>query len=128
MTQHCALAAQKATCVLHSIQNCLTIRMREGILPMCPAQEFPTQEQHRPVGASSEEAMKMIRKLKHLCSEHKPRELRLLSFEKRRLQGVFTAAYPYLKAVNKEAEERLFRRADSERPRGNGFKLTLGWM
>lgn len=67
--------------------------------------------------------MKMIIKLKHISGEHKPRELSLLSLEKRRLQGVLTAACSYLKAVCKEAGERLFRRADSGRTRGNGFKL-----
>ena len=35
-------------------------------------------------------------------------------------------AFQYLKGANKQEGERLFVRVDSERTRGNGFKLRQG--
>ena len=68
-------------------------------------------------------ATKMIRGLQHLSCEERLREMSLFSLEKRRLWGDNITTFQYLKGAYKQEGDLFFIWSDSDRTRGNGFKL-----
>ncbi|GAB0204780.1 hypothetical protein GRJ2_002943600 [Grus japonensis] len=109
MTQQCALAAQKANCVLGCTKRSMTSRLREVILPLCSALVRPHLEscihlwgpQYKKdmelLEGVQSTATKMTRGLEHLSYEDRLRELVLFSLVKRRFQGDLIAAFKYLR-------------------------------
>ena len=68
-------------------------------------------------------AIKMIRGLKYLSCEYRKKKLVLLSLEKRRFWRDFIVDFQYFKEAYKQDENQLFTLSDSDRTRGNSFKL-----
>ena len=135
MSWKSVLAAWKANCVLVCIKKWLDIREREVTVPLYLALVRPHLEyciwawvtQHRKDVELLEQvqrmATKVIRGLEHLCYEGRLRELGLFSLEKRRLWGDLIVAFQYLRGVYKQEGEQLFTSVDSDRTRGDSFKL-----
>lgn len=70
-----------------------------------------------------EEAVRMLRGLKHLSSEERLRELGLVSLEKRRLWRDLIVALQCLQGFNNKDGDKPFIGECSDRTRGNDFKL-----
>jgi len=68
----------------------------------------------------------MMPGMENLSYEERLRELVLFSLERRRLLGDSFAAFQYLKGACKQKGDQLFMWFDSDRTRGNGFRVEEG--
>ncbi|KAK4809987.1 hypothetical protein QYF61_004439 [Mycteria americana] len=109
----------------------------QPILPLCSALVRPPLQccvqlwspQHKDMELLERvqrRATTMIPGLEHLSCGDRLRESGLFSLEKRRLWGDLIGAFQHLKGAYKKDRDRLFKRACSDRTRGNGFKLKEG--
>ncbi|KAK4830594.1 hypothetical protein QYF61_012020 [Mycteria americana] len=116
MRQQCALAAQKAKCILSCIRRNVASRSREVILPLYSTLVRPHLQYHiqlwspqyrKDMDLSRGGATKMMRGMEHLSYEERLRELGLFSLRREGSGVDLIASFQYLKGAYKKDGDRL---------------------
>ena len=135
MSQQSALAACNATCIPGCIKRGVASRDREVIVPLCSALVRP-HLQHCVLawGPQYENGPQLLDKPgcePWRCSEgcrtpsikKRHRVPGLFNLDNRKLQGELIVVFQYLKGAYKQEGDWLFTLSDSDRTKGNGFKI-----
>jgi len=130
------LTAQKANSILYCIRGEVASRAREMTIPPYSAL-VKLHMEHCILGSQHKKGVKLlervqrrttktIRVLEQLSYELSLKHSTWVSLEKRRLREDLIMAFQYLKGDYKQKGKQLFRQVESDRTRGNSFKLKEG--
>ncbi|CAM4587742.1 unnamed protein product [Lepidochelys kempii] len=136
VSRQCDMAVKKANAVLGCIRRGKSSRDKEVLVllykvlvrphlvycvqfwsPRFKKDEFKLEQVQR-------RATRMIRGMENLSYERRLKELGLFSLTKRRLRGDMIAPYKYIRGINTEEGEELFKLSTNVDTRTNGYKLA----
>jgi len=138
MSQQCALAAKRASCILGCIKHSITGPSKQVIILLysvlvwphfeyCVQFWAPQLKKHvKVLECGQRRATKLVKVLKGMSFEKQLRTLNFSSLEKRQLRGNLSTLYSFLRRASGEGGADLFSLGSSNRTHGNGSRLHQG--